>query len=338
MRIAFTYNLQTDLGEDEAEFDTVETIALVENNLRRLGHEVFGVDVDCPLPSLLADLYELQPDLILNTAEGTVGRYREAFHPGLFERLGIPYVGSDAYVCALTLDKALTKLIAFNQGVTTPPAVMIQDMSELPGARLPFPLIVKPNFEGSSKGITANSVVHNHAELQERVRALLTDYPDGVLVEAYIEGTDVVVPFIEGAAPETGGVLEPASYAYEPIHAEDPLLYDFDMKQHGYSGLQIRVPAEIAPATRSRIIAASRKVYRALGVRDFGRIDFRVSRDGTPYFLEVNALPSLESGASLYLCGRLAGLRDEAAVLGAIIDSACCRQNVPSYRAQAIVA
>lgn len=338
MRIAFTYNLQTVPGETEAEFDTVETIALIESNLLRLGHDVFGVDVDCPLPSLLADLYEIQPDLILNTAEGNVGRYREAFHPGLFERMGIPYVGSDAYVCALTLDKALTKLTAFGQGVTTPPGVMVRHMSELPRTGLPYPLIVKPNFEGSSKGITADSVAWDADGLEQRVRALLARFPEGVLVESYIDGIDVVVPFIEGAAPSTGGVLEPASYAYEPVHAEDPLLYDFDMKQHGYSGLQIRVPAEISSATRERIIAASRKIYGSLGIRDFGRIDFRVSRDGTPYFLEVNALPSLESGASLYLCGRVAGLRDEAAVLGAIIDSACCRQNVPSYRARAVVA
>src|SRR3954470_150787 len=109
MRIAFTHNLQLTAAEDEAEFDTPETVSTIAKALRDLGHEVEPLEVSGPASRVVARLAALNPDLVFNTAEGTRGRFREAFFPGLFDRLGMPFTGSDAYACALTLDKKLTK-------------------------------------------------------------------------------------------------------------------------------------------------------------------------------------------------------------------------------------
>src|SRR5882672_11022259 len=110
MRIALTHNLRLTDSEDEAEFDSRETIDALCSALERLGHRVERIEVSGPASRTAARLEAYAPDLIFNTAEGRRGRFREAFYPALFDELGFPYTGSDAWVLAVTLDKALTKL------------------------------------------------------------------------------------------------------------------------------------------------------------------------------------------------------------------------------------
>src|SRR3954468_23695666 len=160
MRIAFTHNLKLTDSEDEAEFDTVETVDAIAAGLRAGGHEVEKVEVTGPASHLAARIESFAPDLIFNTAEGRRGRTREAFYPALFDELGFPYTGSDAYTLAITLDKSLTKKILAGYGVPSPRGRFITRAS-LGGGGLDdfvFPVIVKPNFEGSSKGIGDKSV------------------------------------------------------------------------------------------------------------------------------------------------------------------------------------
>ena len=120
MRIAFSHNLRLTDSEEEAEFDSAETVQAIADGLRAGGHEVETIEVTGPASHLAARLESFGPDLIFNTAEGRRGRAREAFYPALFEELGFPYTGSDAYVLTVTLDKWLTKLVLANQGIDTP--------------------------------------------------------------------------------------------------------------------------------------------------------------------------------------------------------------------------
>jgi D-alanine-D-alanine ligase len=328
MRIAFTHNLQLSSSEDEAEFDTPETVAGISACLRKLGHQVEPIEVSGPASRVVARLEALVPDLVFNTAEGSHGRFREAFYPALFDRLGLPFTGSDAYVCALTLDKRLTKMVAAQYGVTTPKFCFVEDVTQLSAAdQLRFPLMVKPNFEGSSVGITVDSVVETHEQLTARVLDLVERFPAGVLIEEFIIGRDLTVPFIEKASPLTAGVLEPASYQYDQsfVAGRRFQLYDFELKNVGSNAVSVHVPAEIGLTARARSIELTQKVIRALGIRDMGRVDFRVGDDGEVYFLEVNALPSLEKGAAIYVSSALAGLPTQEAVLDTILRSAAER-------------
>src|SRR4249919_666733 len=109
MRIAFTHNLRLSDSEDEAEFDSAETVDAIAAGLRAGGHEVEKVEVTGPASRLAERIESFNPDLIFNTAEGRRGRAREAFYPALFEELGFAYTGSDAWALTVTLDKALTK-------------------------------------------------------------------------------------------------------------------------------------------------------------------------------------------------------------------------------------
>jgi D-alanine-D-alanine ligase len=327
MRIAFTHNLQLSSSEEEAEFDTPETVQALVTALRELGHDVEPVEVSGPASRTVARLEALAPDLVFNTAEGSRGRFREAFYPALFDRLGLPFTGSDAWVCALTLDKQLTKMLVAQHGVPTPRWAFLESPQHLARVDLRYPLIVKPNYEGSSMGITVDSVVQTPQELETRVVELLGRYPSGLLVEEFIVGRDVVVPFLEKASIATSGVLEPASYAYdeEVVGARKYQIYDFELKTSSSDAVRVHVPAHIDGGQRDQAMALSRVVFKALGVRDAGRIDFRVAEDGQLYFLEVNALPSLERGASIYESAALAGLDTMAKVLGAVVGSAAER-------------
>src|SRR3954468_17303708 len=134
MRIALTYNLKITGSPEEAEFDSPATIDAVAEALERAGHEVERVEVSGPASRVIARLEALAPDLIFNTAEGHKGKTREAFYPALFDQLGIPYTGSDAYTLCVTLDKALTKRIVSGFAVPTPRARLLTQATLESGA------------------------------------------------------------------------------------------------------------------------------------------------------------------------------------------------------------
>jgi D-alanine-D-alanine ligase-like ATP-grasp enzyme len=184
MKVAFTHNLRlTDVrdSEKEAEYDSAETVNAIAAAIEAAGHECEKVEVTGPASNLLERLEAIDPDIIFNTAEGGAGRMREAFYPALFEELGIPYTGSDAYTNTVALDKWLTKLIVQRAGIDTPRATLVTlrnfDNILERGCGLAFPVIVKPNHEGSSKGISGASVVKEPRDLSSIIKAELRAYP-----------------------------------------------------------------------------------------------------------------------------------------------------------------
>src|SRR6476619_493908 len=133
MRIAFTHNLRLSDSEDEAEFDSAETVDAIAAGLRAGGHEVEKIEVTGPASRLAERIESFSPDLIFTTAEGRRGRAREAFYPALFEELGFPYTGSEPWVLTVTLDKWLTKLHLAANGIDSPRGrlVMPRDLAAL---------------------------------------------------------------------------------------------------------------------------------------------------------------------------------------------------------------
>lgn len=329
MRIALTHNLRLSDAEEEAEFDTEATVNALAKAIERLGHRVERMEVSGPASLTAARLEAYSPDLIFNTAEGRRGRFREAFFPALFEELGFPYTGSDAYALAVTLDKQLTKLILREHGVRTPGWQFVEAMSDLKPEELHFPLIVKPNFEGSSKGITQDSVAENVQELKAKVEAALEKYPAGVLIEEYITGRDIAVPFLANVDTDFDGVLVPVEYeiASEAVRGRRYEIYDYELKSLADKAVSVRAPAKLANDMADRMRKTASTIFHKLDCRDLGRIDFRLSDAGVPYFLEINALPSLEAGASIFAAGALEGLHFDG-VVDAVIQSAAKRYRI----------
>ncbi|MFY1825928.1 D-alanine--D-alanine ligase family protein [Myxococcus fulvus] len=329
MRIALTHNLRLSDSEEEAEFDTQETVNALAAAIERLGHRLERFEVSGPASRTVARLEAYSPDLIFNTAEGRRGRFREAFYPALFDELGFPYTGSDAYALAVTLDKQLTKLVLSKQGIRTPGWQYVEKLSELTAENLRFPVIVKPNFEGSSKGITQDSIAETLDEVRAKVSAALEKYPAGVLVEEYIPGRDLTVPFLAAVDNDYDGVLTPVEYVVDPAVTAGRryAIYDYELKTKKESAVSVLAPARIPARTAEDVRKMAQKIYQALDCRDLGRIDFRLSDAGVPYFLEINALPSLEPGAGIYASAELDGLHLDG-VINSIIQSAAKRYKI----------
>ena len=335
MRIALTYNLKITSSPEEAEFDSPQTIDAIAGALDRAGHEVERIEVSGPASRVIARLEALTPDLIFNTAEGHKGRMREAFYPSLFEELGIPFTGSGAYALGITLDKILTKRILSTYGVPTPRARLVTRATIEGGALddIAFPVIVKPNFEGSSKGISGLfSVCEDAHELSEVVDRQLGRFEAGLIVERYLRGTDVACHLVEGLGG--GGVLDPVEFVIDPQFAGLYNVYDYHLKNVKPQHVTVR-PAELPAAVIEQIKALTRRIARAMDLKDFGRCEFRVTppsagsagRGFEVHFLEVDALPTLEPGAGIFVGARQRGHEFDD-VIRAIVKNACKRRGI----------
>ncbi len=319
MKIALTHNLRLTESEEEAEFDSIETIADIEKALRNAGHAVERVEVSGPASHLLSRLEASDPDVVFNTAEGRHGKAREALYPALFEDLNIPFTGSDAYVLTVTLDKWLTKNVLAAHGIDSPRGRLITSL-DFDGIGLSYPVIVKPNFEGSSRGIGDEAVARDPKSLQTLLKQSLATFPLGVIVEEFIPGNDLTVPFIEGIGDE--GVLTPVEYAIDPSVRNKYNIYDYKLKNVDASKVQVRCPPDLPRDVQARVKSMAKTIYKALGVRDMGRIDFRLGDDGRIYLLEVNSLPSLERGAGLFAAAALEGFSYEQTIVQILTSAA----------------
>jgi D-alanine-D-alanine ligase len=324
MRIALTHNLRVADSEEEAEFDPPETIAGIERALARAGHRVEPIDVTGPASLLVTRLEAFAPDIVFNLAEGHRGKTRRAFFPALFEELGIPSTGSDAYTLCVTLDKALTKKQLAGWGVPSPRGRFVTRETLRSGGldELPFPVIVKPNFEGSSKGIGQDSVVGDPIALARVLDDLLAKYPDGALVEHYVPGADVRVVMVEGL-PQ----LPAVDVVVDPSYARRFDVYDYKLANVDTRFVQRRAPAQLAPAVQERLRDLADRTFAAFAMRDVAALNFRVGVDGEVWFLSTTAIPSFDPAGALFAATRAVGVDYDATVL-AVLRSAARRHGL----------
>jgi D-alanine-D-alanine ligase len=321
MRIALTYNLRVADSEEEAEFDSAQTIAGVERALTRAGHRVEPFDVTGPASLLVTRLEAFAPDIVFNLAEGHRGKTRRAFYPALFEELGLPSTGSDAYTLCVTLDKALTKKQLAGWGVPSPRGRFVTRASLRSGGldELPFPVLVKPNFEGSSKGINQDSVVEDPIALGRVLDEVLAKYPDGALVERYVPGTDVRVVVVEGVP-----ALPPVETIIDPSYARRVDVFDYKLANVDTKFVERRAPARLPGAAHERLRDLTERTLSAFALRDVASLNFRVGADGEVWFLSTTAIPSFEPGGALFTATKAIGLDYDATVL-AVLRAAATR-------------
>jgi D-alanine-D-alanine ligase len=332
MRIGLTYDLKEEIeagrniAEDALEeYDSVEVIKAIASGLRAAGHSVTYLGGG---KKFLSKITKTKPDFVFNIAEGRGSfRSREAQIPAILEMLDIPYCGSDPETLAITLDKPLAKQLVREAGVSTPDWLLIQskkELSELPDKVFPLPAFVKPAWEGSSKGIRLTSLANTAIKARTIAKSLLNNYNQPVLIEKYIEGDEVTVGIIGNSPPSIVGIMRVL-----PKKKFKNFVYSLEVKRDWRNLVEYECPAKFNKKTLKRISEFSTTVYRVLGCRDFSRVDFRVSPDGTPYFLEVNPLPGLNPlSGDLPLMSYQMGWKYNA-LIKAILEAALRRNNVP---------
>jgi len=325
MRIGLTYDLRQDylaagFSEDEtAEFDRPDTIEHLENALRRLGHTTDRIGHARQLVARLAQGDDW--DLVFNIAEGLSGVAREAQVPAILDVYGVACTFSDPLVMALTLHKGLTKTVVAAGGVATPEFAVVESAADVAKVNLPFPLFAKPIAEGTGKGISPVSKIHDAAALRSVCESLLSAYQQAVLVETYLLGREFTVG-ITGTdeAASVLGTLEivlragAESHAYSYVNKERcEELVEYRLV-HARDDDQVRAAEEVAL-----------RVWRILDCRDAGRVDLRCDAAGRPNFMEVNPLAGLHPEHSdLPILAAKVGM-PYVDLIGRIVESAAPR-------------
>jgi len=252
MRISVAFNLRMDSSEETAELLTQEDVERISTALRELRHQVTPVEVTGQPDEVVGRLLDSAPDLIFNCAEGTIGSSREAFYPGLYEQLRIPFTGGNPSLLHMNLDKKLAKTVVAARGVRVPRGVLVTPQNRKVPADLKFPHIIKPNAERSSKGITQDSVVESRQACDRRLEELLKRYPAGLVVEEFIAGRELSIPIVE-ALP--GKIVEIVEHTFDLDEIGGAYnIYDYDMKQGGdrSRGVGVVCPALLA-GTEARL-------------------------------------------------------------------------------------
>ncbi len=296
MKVALTCNtLPSDYsresGDDTfAEFDAPSTIEAIRKALLNYCDSVEVIEAD---ENAYHKLKRGNFDFAFNIAEGVRGEAREAQIPAMLEMLGIPYSGSGVTTLAITLDKRRTKEVLMANEIRTPRFQLLSRAEDL-RSDLQFPLFLKPNGEGSSRGITARSLVSSTEELEEVATEMVAKYSQPVLVEEYLTGREFTVGLLGNSPP---AVLPIVEVGFEGLPENAPKFDCYEVKWI-YDSLDAGYDTTICPANlddnlRSRIEKAATRTFEALEVRDLCRLDLRLDNQGEPSVFDVNALPGL---------------------------------------------
>jgi len=306
MMIGITYDLREDYeraGYDEeetAEFDSIETIAAIEGALRALGHATDRIGQAGTLMHRLAAGHRW--DLVFNIAEGLFGFGRQALVPALLDAHEIPYTFSDPLTLSVTLHKGMAKHIVHDRGLPTADFTIVGALADLTDVTLPYPLFVKPVAEGTSKGISPTSKVHDASELRSTCVRLLARHRQPVLVETFLPGREFTVGMLgTGDSATVLGVLEIT------LQGEaEPEIYSYANKKFYEERVNFSLATDAASIAAAGIAL---KAWTILGCRDGGRVDLRCDASGRPNFMEANPLAGLNPKESdLVILGRLAGV------------------------------
>ena len=290
MKIGITYDLRDDylqkgISEEEAaEYDKRDTIESLESTLNELGYSTYPIGNYEQLMRRL--LNGDRWDMVFNIAEGFKGLGRESLVPALLDSYAIPYTFSDPMVLALTLHKAMAKSFVRAMGIPTPDFFVYDENHRDFNGHITFPLFIKPVAEGTSKGITAASRIYNKEDLVAACNALFLKFRQPVLIEQYLTGREFTVGIL-GTADKSRilGVLE---VFYRP-GAEDGV-YSFMNKERWQDLVEYRL---VDDETALRASKFALDIWKRLGCRDAGRVDFRLDDKGIPNFLEINPLAGL---------------------------------------------
>jgi D-alanine-D-alanine ligase len=293
MLIGLTYDLRSEYlaegysEEETAEFDREDTVLAIENALQSLGHRTERIGHVRQLAAALVS--GKRWDLVFNIAEGMYGIGREAQVPALLDIYRIPYTFSDPLVMSLTLHKGMTKRVLRDAGIATSDFVVAEAAEEAEAVAFPPPFFVKPVAEGTGKGITTSSIIHDKAALVPACRQLIRTYGQPALIEPYLPGREFTCGIVgTGSAAEVVGTVE-----VHLLGTAEADVYSYINKEE----CETRVLYRLVRSTEDPLVAEAEAVslaaWRVLGCRDAGRIDLRCDTGGRPLFMEVNPLAGI---------------------------------------------
>ncbi|HEY5927447.1 MAG TPA: hypothetical protein VIV11_37440 [Kofleriaceae bacterium] len=284
--------------------------ALIESGYRVELTGVHGVEVYEVLGKLAAD----KPDLLFNLCESMDGDPRnEPTFAGLLDLFKIPYTGADLLALATCLYKHRTKDVLIANAVPTPPYRLLRNETDLADPaleRLDYPWFVKLAHEDASLGITEANVVADAAALRARSRELMRDHKQGVIAERYIVGREINVTLMGHGDQVEVLPLHEIDFAAMP--ADRPRIVSYaakwDENHVDYVGTKPVPLRDASPVVIAEIERVSKAAWRAVELRDYGRVDLRVDAAGVPWVIDVNPNPDISPDAGCTRAAAAAGM------------------------------
>ncbi len=294
--------------------------------LQKLGHEPSYHVLDGRTQSLFA-LAKCGADLVFNLTESYAGDDTKEMHVTAFlDLLDIPYTGSGPHANILAQDKTIAKkMFAFHE--IQSPFFAIAYRGNIDHAHdIAFPLIVKPTSEDGSIGIDAAAVVTSVKELMERISYIQTEFNSPALIEEYIEGREIYASILGSyenprALPLVELDLSKLPKGVPRIASQD---VKFEKDTEVYKLTKSAIAEDLDEDTTNRLTEVALKAYRAVKLRDYGRIDMRLSSKGEIYVIEANPNPWLSSGQEFAMAAKKSGL-SYTQMIGEIVDLAMAR-------------
>lgn len=297
----FQKELEADVAE--AEYDVAE--ALIEN-----GHDVFLLGFHDNLRRLLDRLEGFEPDLVFNATESFMGKARYDYGvTALLEMKGYRYTGSPPEALLLARDKATSKKILEYHSINVPRFAVYPVDEDIAMPDIDFPLIVKPTHEDASVGIAQSSVVGDFDGLRERVEFIHRSLNQSAIVEELIDGRELYVGVIGNTRLEILPIIE---MVFDNIDESEKRIATYsakwDLDYRNRWGIKNIFARRIGNSALEEIHRAAKLAYTALELRDYGRIDFRLTKDQRVYVIEVNPNPFLSFGEDMANAAERGGL------------------------------
>jgi D-alanine-D-alanine ligase len=271
--------------------------------------ELLGIE-GLDLPRVVDAILARRPDLVFNLTESLAQDSRnEVVVPGVLDLCRVPYTGSGPLALALCLHKPKAKDILRSRGVPTPASCTVERIKDIAGVDLPFPLFIKLAHEDASVGISGDNVVTDRRSMVRRAKALMEEYRQPVLIERYIEGRELNVTLL-GNSRVVPLPFHEIDFSLMPAGRPRIVSYaaKWDESSPEYQGSMPVPVKDMGSAVQAAIERAAVAAFRALEVRDYGRVDFRVADDGTPYVIDVNPNCDISPGAGVSRAALAAGL------------------------------
>ncbi len=293
--------------EWKTEYDVVMTMP-------EIGHDAVAVGVRDDLAVLRRAVEEYKPHVVFNLLEEFHGTpLYEHYVVSYLELIRQPYTGCNPRGLMLSHDKVVAKQIFTYHRVPTPAfAVFPRNRAVKRPKRLEFPLLVKSSYDDGSLGIAQASVVHSDEKLRERVQFVHEQCQCDAIAEQYIEGRELYVSVMGNQRLQTFPIWE---LTFDNLPEGVPAIATANVKWNipyrERHGIGSRRAKDLPAGFEERITRVAKRIYRALSLTGYARIDVRLTDDGRPYVLEVNANPDIAYGEDFATSAEAAGIEYE---------------------------
>jgi D-alanine-D-alanine ligase len=297
-------------------------IEAISDALRELGHEPSRFAID-GRPQTLTKVARSSFDLYFNLVESYAGNDTMEMHFAAYlDLVGKRYTGAGPQGSFLAMDKSIAKKIIRYHELYTPYSAVVHNGRVEHAQDIRFPVIVKPASEDASKGIDSSSVVTSVKDLLERIAYVHEEFDSPALLEEYIEGRELYAAVLGNEKPEALPVVElDLSKLPEGMPHIAGYEVKFDVTTEAYRVTKSAPARDLPEETVALIQQTAITAYRALKLRDYGRIDLRLAENGRVYVIEANPNPWLDPAAEFAMAAKESG-RSYTQVIGEIVESA----------------